>query len=48
VAAHVLDRFGVDLEKLAIAVHRAHLPDAPENILVDTSLRWPPAPPARN
>jgi ATP-dependent Clp protease ATP-binding subunit ClpC len=48
VAAHVLDRLGVDLEKLAVAVHRARLPEAPENILVEGSLRWPPDPPGRN
>jgi ATP-dependent Clp protease ATP-binding subunit ClpC len=48
VAAHVLGRLGVDLEKLAVAVHRARLPEAPQNILVEGSLRWPPDPPGRN
>jgi ATP-dependent Clp protease ATP-binding subunit ClpC len=48
VAAHVLNRLGIDLEKLAIAVHRARVPEAPENVLVDTSLRWPPGPAGRN
>jgi ATP-dependent Clp protease ATP-binding subunit ClpC len=48
VAAHVLARLGVDLEKLAVAVHRARLPEAPQNILVEGSLHWPPDPPGRN
>jgi ATP-dependent Clp protease ATP-binding subunit ClpA len=48
VAAHILGRLGVDLEKLAVAVHRARSPEAPENILVEGSLRWPPEPPGRN
>jgi Clp amino terminal domain, pathogenicity island component len=48
VAAHVLDRLGVDLERLAVAVHRARLPEAPQNILFEGSLRWPPNPPGRN
>jgi ATP-dependent Clp protease ATP-binding subunit ClpC len=48
VAAHVLDRLGVDLEKLAAAVHRARMPEAPQDILVEGSLRWPPHPPGRN
>jgi ATP-dependent Clp protease ATP-binding subunit ClpC len=48
VAAHVLDRLGVDLEKLAVAVHRARLPDAPQNIVFEGSLPWPPDPRDRN
>jgi ATP-dependent Clp protease ATP-binding subunit ClpC len=48
VAAHVLGQLDIDLEKLAMAVHRARLPEAPRNPLVAGTLRWPPDPPGRN
>jgi ATP-dependent Clp protease ATP-binding subunit ClpC len=47
VAAHVLREFGLDLDMLAVAFHRARMPEAAQQALLERSPRWPPDPPGR-
>ena len=47
-AAHILRGFGVDLDKLAVAIHRARLPESAQSLFPEGPLRWPPIPPSRS
>jgi ATP-dependent Clp protease ATP-binding subunit ClpC len=48
VAAHVLARLGVDLDRAAVAIQYARFPQLQSGPLPVSPSRWPPAPPKQN